>query len=242
MSIDIRVDLGEPPARMNARMIFTPDGSAMYVAVPKTGCTTIKVILAASVGMLGGQALRTRSRAGIHDAWRNREVNWSHLTEARREALLTGATTLRFTSVRNPFERLVSCYLNKIVDRGWGNALGRRMKDLGVNSLLSFLEVVARQPPLRRDVHCRAMTDLCHADRIRYDDIVRYETFEADLRRIMISLNVADFEIPKPTWRNKTDAGLHMRELLGPRECDLIRQTYRADFETFGYAMDLPPA
>jgi len=90
------------------------------------------------------------------------------------------------------------------------------MKDLGVRSLLSFLEIVARQPPLRRDVHCRAMTDLCYAGRIGYDDMIRYETFEADLRRVMARLNLVDFDIPKPAWRNKTDAGSHMRDLLGP--------------------------
>jgi len=90
---------------------------------PKTGCTTIKMIVAASVGMLGDEALKTRNRPGIHEAWRNREVNWSHLADAQREALLTGESTFRFTSVRNPFERLVSCYLNKIVDHGWGNSL-----------------------------------------------------------------------------------------------------------------------
>lgn len=234
------VDLGERPARINPRMIFAPDRSALYVAVPKTGCTTVKTIVAAAVGMLDGEALKGRTRGGIHDAWRDREANWSRLPEAERQALLTSAATFRFTSVRNPFERLVSCYLNKIVDRGGGYNLGGRMKDLGVDSLLSFLEVVARQPPLSRDVHCRAMTDLTFAGAIRYDDIVRYETFEKDLRRIMARLNMTDFNIPRPAGRNRTDAGSRLHELLGPRESDLIREIYRRDFEAFGYSMDLP--
>ncbi len=245
-SIEVRapsttgVDLGETPARINPRMIFAPDRSALYVAVPKTGCTTVKTIVAAAVGMLGARALTRRSRPAIHDAWRDREANWSQLPEAERQALLTGAATFRFTSVRNPFERAVSCYLNKIVGRGAGEYLGRRMRDLGVDSVLSFLEVVAGQPPLLRDVHCRAMTDLTHIGAIAYDDIVRYETFEADLARIMVRLNVPDLAIPRPARRNRTDAGSHLHELLGPAECDLIHEIYRRDFETFGYSMDLP--
>ena len=244
-SIEVRaasdgwVDLGEPAARINPRMIFAPDRSALYVAVPKTGCTTVKTIVAVAAGMLRAKALERRSRGAIHGRWRDREANWSHLSEAERQALLTGAATFRFTSVRNPFERLVSCYLNKIVGRGEDAYLGRRMKDLGVGSLLSFLEVVARQRPLLRDVHCRAMVDLTHISAVRYDDIVRYETFEADLRRIMARLNAPSLDIPTAA-RNRTDAASHLHELLGPRECDLIREIYRRDFEIFGYSMDLP--
>jgi hypothetical protein len=238
MLIGGAVDLGEPPGRVNPRMIFAPDHSALYVAVPKTGCTTIKTVVAAAVGMIGAGALERRTRGGIHDAWRDREANWTDLAEADRQALLIGATTFRFTSVRNPFERLVSCYLNKIV--GGGNYLSRRMKDLGVDSLASFLEVVGGQPPLRRDVHCRAMTDLTFAGAIGYDDVIRYETFETDLRRIMARLGVAALAIPRPARRNHTDAGSHLGEMLGPRESDLIRDIYRRDFETFGYPMAIP--
>ncbi len=240
MSIGGGVDLGEPAARINPRMIFAPDRSALYVAVPKTGCTTVKTIVAAAVGMLDPKALTRRSRPGIHEAWRDREASWSHLPEAERQALLTSAATFRFTSVRNPFERAVSCYLNKIVGYDTDDHLGRHMKGLGVDTLLSFLEVVAGQPPLFRDVHCRAMTDLTHIGAVAYDDIVRYETFEADLRRIMVNLNVSTLDIPRPARRNRTDAGSRLHELLGPRECDLIREIYRRDFETFGYSMDLP--
>ena len=242
MSIDGAVDLGEPASRVNPRMIFAPDRSSLYVAVPKTGCTTIKTIVAAAVGMIDGEALERRTRGGIHDAWRDRDANWSDLAEAERQSLLTGPATFRFTSVRNPFERLVSCYLNKIVNHGEGNHLGRRMRGLGVDSLASFLEVVARQPPLARDVHCRAMTDLTFAGALRYDDVVRYETFEEDLGRIMARLGIAGLAIPRPARRNRTDAGSRLRELLGPRESDLIRDIYRRDFETFDYAMDLPTA
>ncbi|MEO8927805.1 MAG: sulfotransferase family protein [Caulobacteraceae bacterium] len=236
------VDLGEPPARMNPRMIFVPDRSVLYVAVPKTGCTTIKTVMAASVGVLGPAAPPARTRAAIHRAWRDREANWRDLTDAERDALLTGATTFRFTSVRNPFARAVSCYLNKIVDGPGAGNLSRRMRNLGVGSMFAFLDVVADERPLQRDVHYRAMADLCHAGVIRYDDIVRFETFEADLRRIMARSNLAAVAVPKPAWRNRTDAASRLHELLGPRECDLIRSIYRVDFETFGYPMDLPPA
>ncbi|MGI8840552.1 MAG: sulfotransferase family 2 domain-containing protein, partial [Caulobacteraceae bacterium] len=178
------VDLGEPAARVNPRMIFSPDRSALYVAVPKTGCTTIKTIVAAASGMIRPKALGRPTRGAIHNAWRDRQGGWVHLAETERQALLTGAATFRFISVRNPFERVVSCYLNKIVGHAASDYLGQRMKELGVDSLAAFLDVVAGQPPLRRDVHCRAMSDLIFAGAVHYDDVVRYETFETDLRRI----------------------------------------------------------
>ena len=79
------------------------------------------------------------------------------------------------------------------------------------------------------------MTDLCFIGTISYDDIIRYETFDADIRRILERLNVPDLSIPKAAPSNRTEAGSHVFEMLGRRECDLVREIYKSDFETFGY-------
>lgn len=221
-------------------MVFTADLGTLYVAVPKTGCSTIKTILAASTGLLPGDVDPRRGWPQVHLAWRTRPGNWSSLAAADRAALLGGEGVFRFTSVRNPFERVVSCYLNKVARKGDSNVLARSMRRLGVDSMLSFLEAVAAQPPLRRDVHCRAMTDLCRPDRIVFGRIIRYEHFESDLRSVMEALGLGDRDIPQPRWRHRTDAGRHVAELIGPRERDLVREIYRDDFEAFGYSLEIP--
>jgi hypothetical protein len=174
----------------------------------------------------------------IHRVLRDNGGKWSDLTGDEHEEMLFGESTFRFTSVRNPYERLVSCYLNKIAD-GRQYPLAFRLRRKGEVTMLSFLKFVADQPPLERDVHCRAMVDLCFSGRVKYTDIVRYESFEDDLRRILKELGMADLAIPEPKGANRTDAGAHVHELLGLEECALIRSIYERDFDEFGYSRDI---
>ncbi|MBA3810164.1 MAG: sulfotransferase family 2 domain-containing protein [Caulobacteraceae bacterium] len=240
MLTERRLGLGEQPRQLNSRMIFTPDRSLLYVSVPKTGCTTIKMIIGASVGLLSPQALEHKTRGAIHSTWNARNTTWSDLIDEKRNDLLTGPSTFRVTSVRNPFERVVSCYLNKITGKNDSFYLARKLRERGDTSIHAFLEFVRDEPPLRRDVHCRAMTDLCFSGRVQYDDLIRYETFEIDLRRMMVRLDLSTHGIPKPAAASKTNAGARMHDLLGPRECELVREIYAADFKEFGYSLDLP--
>lgn len=240
MPVELRLGLGEQARQIDSRMIFSPDRSVMYVAVPKTGCTTIKMVVAASVGLLDPESLDRVTRGGIHKTWIGRKVSWNDLIDKKREALLTSDSAFRFTSVRNPYERIVSCYLSKVVNKGGWFYVANLVQEHGEVSLLKFLEFVGAQAPLDRDVHCRAMTDLCFSGRVFYHDIIRYETFEADLRRVMDRLNVPSLSIPRPARSSKTEAGTHVHALLGPRECELVREIYGSDFKEFGYSLDLP--
>lgn len=233
--------LGEPAQRVDPRLIFTPDHTALYVSVPKTGCTTIKTVMALAVGMTGPEAkdylVGNRS---IHNAWKAREVKWSALGKRARARMLFRPSTFRFTSVRNPFERVVSCYIDKILNHRRNSNLGRHFAGRGAVSLLSFLREVENQAPLERDIHCRAMTDLTFTGRFAYDDIVRYETFDDDLRRVMARLGLPDAPVPGPHPDDTTNAKARLPELLGARECALIREIYAADFEAFEYPASPP--
>jgi hypothetical protein len=236
MESEIIANFGEPMRRMDPRMIFSPDLSTLYVSVPKTGTTTIKTVVAACVGLLDSQSVSRGGRVQIHRALRRREGRWSDLADEERREMLCGESTFRFTSVRNPYERVVSCYLNKIADGYADFYLARQLRQHGEVTLLSFLKFVADQSPIKRDVHCRAMVDLCYHDHVSYDDIVRYESFEGDIRRILEKLNVTNITIPKAGSANRTDAGLYLDELLGIDECALIREIYQRDFEAFDYS------
>ncbi|MDQ2860492.1 MAG: sulfotransferase family protein [Pseudomonadota bacterium] len=228
--------LGEAPASLDRRLIFTPDRTALYVSVPKTGCTTIKTVMGGATGLLDPESQDYRfSNPSIHNTWKDREIKWGDLAKRDRALMLAGGATFRFTSVRNPFERAVSCYLDRIVNHRRDSYLGQSFGEGGDVSLLMFLRVVAAQTPLERDIHCRAMSDLTFSDRLIYDDIVRYETFDADLRRVMGRLGLEDAAIPAPRPSDITHAKQRLGELLGGEECDLIREIYASDFATFGY-------
>lgn len=234
-------ELTDPGRRLDSRMIFTPDHTALYVSVPKTGCTTVKTVLAAGSGIPDPLGRQYRVSGGaIHKLWRGMAEKWSDLSVDTRTKMLMGGSVFRFTSVRDPFERLVSCYLDKVARPRRLTVSAPRLKPPGEVSFLEFLKYVQGQPPMGRDPHCCAMTDLCFAERVSYDLIVRYETFESDLAKVMNRLNITDLRVPRSLPGMTTHARQHMAELLGPRECALIREIYAADFETFGYSQTPP--
>jgi hypothetical protein len=223
------------PRELYRRMIFTPDRSVLYVAVPKTGCGSIKTLMAGAVGMLNpADEDFGLDQEGIHRRWTDRRRS-SGLRPEGIDAMLTGDGTFRFTSVRDPFERIVSCYLDKVVNEESTYILREDMLDRGVQSLAAFLQFVRDQPPHERDRHCRRQVDLCFPGDIAYDLIIRHETFAADLATLIGRLNVPGLRIPLQDPTKGTDARSAKDALLGPDERDLVREIYAADFEAFGY-------
>ena len=91
-----------------------------------------------------------------------------------------------FTFARNPYARVLSAYLNKVVKHRdplvWGNFAARH--GLGEEPLAfgDFLRLVARTPSDELDPHWRPQCDLLLPDLIPYDFIGSMETFEADLQ------------------------------------------------------------
>jgi hypothetical protein len=236
MSRDQVLPLGKRGLRVDRRMIFSTDRNALYVSVPKTGCTTIKTVVAAAFGLVEPKILDKPTSGNIQRTFMDRDSRWSRLTDDEREDMLLGSEKFRFTSVRNPYERIISCYLDKVVDQHQDYNIRSRISMQGEVSMLSFLRLVAEEPPLKRDIHYREMVELSYADDVTYTDIIRYETFEHDLRRIMERLNSTGWPIPKPAERRRTFAASHIESLLGTEECALIQSIYRRDFETFGYS------
>jgi len=100
--------LDEQPRRMDPQMVFSPDLTKLYVSVPKTGCSSIKTIMAASFGLVEPEVLGRQKSGDIHNLLVGRAVKWSDLGERGREEMLSSESVFRFTSVRNPYERLVS--------------------------------------------------------------------------------------------------------------------------------------
>lgn len=221
-------------------MIHTSDNSLLYVAVPKTGCTTLKTVIAAAAGIIQRDSSRYRLSDGtIHKSWLDGMECWSELARPARSAMLFERGTTRVTSVRNPFERAVSCYLDKIATAGERSGLGRAFLATGRRSFRAFLEFLRDTPSARADVHACPMAELNFARDVKYDLVVRHETFLRDAAKLMEVLGFVGADIPMP--RFPTHAARKVAELIGKKEVALILEIYDADFEAFGYPT-VPPA
>lgn len=222
---------------MDQLLIFTPDFSNLYISCPKTGCTTIKTVMAAAAGAIDPLADDFGlSIANIHQWWEGHEPRWSGITPSQRRHLLQSPEVFRFTSVRNPYERVVSCYLAKVA-RPNTSGLRKIMMERGDTTLLGFLVYVAETGPKARDIHCRRMVDLTDNGAIAFDAVVRHETFDADLTSVIERLAVPGLRIPLQDPARPTNARQRMAAILGHAERRLAAEIYAEDFAAFGYEM-----
>lgn len=210
----------------------------IYVANPKVGCSSIIWTLRR---FEGGDSELTPDRVGdIHDRRGSPLVRLSDLDSPRP---LEDPDYFRFTFVRNPFDRLMSCYLQKIVRDTPERAnlltlLGRPPRDDDSIGFDEFIEAISKQTPAEMDPHWRVQSRQTLQDVVEYDFIGRFEHFDRDLAEAgeRISPEFGPFihterrqaTGPKPTAEIST------------RTAETIRRVFAEDFERFSYPADIP--
>lgn len=214
---------------------ISPAADMLFFEVPKAGCTTIKM------------AMQYAERPGhmpdprhVHDREKSPLARISDI-DAPPEAIFRGPMFYRFAFVRNPYSRILSAYLDKLVHNEWERQ--KRLPALGFASdahpsFARFLEIIASGDPTRLDIHWMPQSILLNPDYVEYDDIFRFEDFEAGLEKIMHRLRIDRRhwgDIAPAGRRHGTGASDLLDEYYSEREIDLVSRIYGADFERFGY-------
>ena len=204
----------------------------VYISIPKVACTSIKTAL-----MGGGADAQSRGAyMRIHsDAERFRQ---SCLRRSQ-------SAYYKFAFVRNPFDRLVSCYEDKVrtpvqhhghyfFDTGYNRTVIRTLFGRSFRpdmSFREFLELVNRIPDILADAHFRSQYSMLYKRRRRIPDFVgKFENLNEDW------MSLADrFGLPHLTQKNPTrrkDLGCYFST---PELVELAFARYRRDFEHFEY-------
>lgn len=213
---------------------WSPHFQYIYVETPKVACTTIKRVL--QIAELNG--VRERLGPNVHDRALSPLLSPAHNRAAFSEAMASPAF-FRFCFVRNPYTRVLSAYLDKLLTNAWERNL--RGPPLGfpqgyIPGFEEFLEAVRRQPAEERDIHWTTQSRLLNPVGLGYDFIGRFETFEPDFARIcrhlQIELHPADLGFGKI---HATGANRRTTEYLNGKSTALIQSIYEDDFLTFGY-------
>jgi hypothetical protein len=228
----------QPDGLTNYICHWSPRLRYVYVETPKVACTTIKRVLQAAE--LGPDRAAERP-ADVHERRR------SPLLSPRADpdafvAAMQDAAVFRFGFVRNPFSRALSCWLDKMVKNGFERA--RLAPKLGLDpdsppAFADFLSAVAEQADVSRDIHWATQTYLLRPNRVRYSFIGRFEFFRPQFLAVCTRLGIEDYAGDLPDTWHATDASAKVREHVGAREADLIREIYRDDFGNFGYGWDM---
>jgi hypothetical protein len=218
-----------PLADCDARGAVDPALRVFFNRIPKAANSSVAMQLA---------ELRLGHAPSQRDAKRS-FLRPSELT-AQQVAELTGY--FKFTIVRNPYTRVLSAYLNKIVGGKKLAYMGRSRGEGAPPSFADFLAYLARDG-LHANAHWTPQAALLLLPRERLDFVGRVERLNEDLQLVVTKLApssaaaVAGAAPPRAT-RAGTDLAHH----YDARCAALVRELYGEDFAVFGYSRELSEA
>lgn len=206
---------------------------AMYFETPKVGCSTIKRTL-----QLAELADVNATPEDVHDKASSPLSDPAKDFESFINAL-QDPNFIRFAFVRNPYTRILSCYLDKVVENEWERQ--RLLPQLGFSGadivpFSEFLEAVSGQNVREMEMHWAPQSVLL-SGQANLSFIGRFESFSEDfsnLRRV-IGPNLPEVAVVKP---HATDAAAKVQKYYGKKEIEYVTEIYKEDFQNFCYSRD----
>lgn len=232
---DVRRYFDYRPRRVNYLTHISEKSRCVFVEVPKAGCSVVKRVLQYSE--VGGRGIDPG--ASVHD--RSLSPLAAPISGGFDLHEVFGEPTpyFRFSFVRNPYSRALSCYLEKIAGEQWLRDL--RLPDLGFApdaevSFVDFLRRVRAQEPADMDIHWAPQHHLLSLAKVKYDFLGRFESFQPDLQRVIEHLGL---DIPAETLARRTShvtrAGERLDDYYEEESVGLVQQIYAGDFAALGY-------
>lgn len=191
-----------------AHVIVSEHGRFMYCPVPKAANSNWKYLVRKFEGMedyadLSKAHIPARSGLRYLSDYSPREV----------DALLTDPSYFKFVFVRDPYARLVSCYMDKFRSRSpayvqaeYRNFLAQlfnwryaRGVDLEANprpSFRAFVDELAKHDPESMNPHWMPQSLHCGFGEMPYDFVGRMETLLPDARYVLDKLGKHDEQFP----------------------------------------------
>lgn len=216
----------------------------LFVETPKAACSSIKLTLQRLE--LDDPDYAPPDFEDVHNR------NFSPLLKPSQlgslDSFIARDDIFKFCFVRNPYTRLLSAWLDKIAGNRPQKAqillqLGREPARLNQPvSFAEFVRAVAEQPVSMMDPHWRVQYYQTFQPGLTFDFIGRFESFDADFRRVLLRLRADGESFLTREARHGGAADERLAEFYTPELADLVRDKYRTDFEMFGYPAELPGA
>lgn len=188
---------------------------------------------------------------GVNNRYNSPHLAPFQLPKSRFLAMLQNDSFKRVTVVRNPYSRLLSCYLHRVIGKGekvnpTRKALGKLVGEAKVPELSfgEFIDLICSQENREMERHYALQHDVVLYPFIRYDFVGKVESLQDDL------LKMESLLFKKPLFDREALAKLN----LAPMQTNSITKIqqyytdeiaakvvdrYGLDFESFGYSTDL---
>jgi hypothetical protein len=134
----------------------------------------------------------------------------------------------KFALVRNPWDRLVSCWKNKVVEMNYFNFNPSDLE--AFQDFTTFVNYIDTLNIATEDRHLRLQCTLIDLSNIDY--LGRIENFDRDFHYICDRLNIQDRQI---TSQNVSFDRKNYREYYDDHLRDKVGQIYGKDIQIFGY-------
>lgn len=224
------------------QIIALHDLKAYYVVMPKVACSTVMSICA---DLLDFKLPENAWKPGVF-----RSKNYDSLIDKKtRDKAYSDMLSFRhledywgFTFVRNPYDRLVSCYTQKIIQsqskksntiNGIASPLAKYRVFHRDMSFAEFAEAVCNIPDVLADPHFRSQSSFIYTKggQCKVNSIGKFETLNEDLQATLAHLN-KQADIPhllkskRSSWMDYYDENLKR----------MVFERYQKDFSLFGYS------
>jgi chondroitin 4-sulfotransferase 11 len=205
---------------------------AIYIPISKVATTSVKTAIAAVLGVEGN----------VHF-----EAKWPHVS--KRRIRIKFPDYYVFSFVRNPWDRVLSCYLSKLThpddnSHGFRNGVEFNFWKYGDRfyagmSFADFVHEIADIPDPDADIHFASqylhLTD--EHGNLLADFIGKFETLRQDLAQVCDQLSMPPIILPE---LNKTKHA-HYSQYFIPETSDLLASRYEQDIALFGYQFEKNP-
>lgn len=236
------------PADFRHTLLISPRFRYLFGNNPKVACTTIRKLL---IDAEYGEVRSYSERSGtLHYNEFLPFLNVWQLEDFPK--WLRHPKTFKFCFVRNPYTRLLSGYLDKVV-RGEPQkmnvleALGKPNQPTADISFSTFVRTVCAMPVGDQDQHWRVQYYQTYQEGISYDFIGRFENLQADLQTVADHIGITEFMNAETfgaaghtSRHHATGAASLLQEYYTPELCEIVQQGFAEDFSCFGYSKILP--
>jgi hypothetical protein len=217
----------------------------VYIMVGKAASSTVTYHLQYAE-FLGTQF----SVRNVNSRYNSPHIAPFQLPRTRFLSILQNPDFRKVAVVRNPYSRLLSCYLHRIVGTSKMNPTKRALAGRFVKSRVrrlnfeQFINRVCDQENRRMERHYALQHDMVMYPLLKYDLIGKMETLHDDLLRmehLLFGREVFDRKALQRENRApmQTGATTKIRQYYTDALAEKVADRYRLDFETFGYSTDL---
>lgn len=220
-------------SKISSAPIISHKRKYIYVYVPKVACTTIREMLA-KIDCIKYYPNWTQ---------KNGRVLKTKFKRVRIDGISRHPDYYSFMFVRNPWDRLVSCYKEKVVrvrtlpNSPWViNGVYRPFQDMYNNdfrtmTFTQFVSMVSKVPDAKSNGHFRSQYKFIGKYLTKLNFVGRFERFSEDLAVVKESLGITYKQ--KHLWKSKDRTPY--QEYYTEKTKRMVAKRFSVDVELFNY-------